>query len=203
MTLIGQSTTIAKDLVNTNGARWTPALQDAFSNYMGQVIDGWVDITSLALYDLFDGSDESIKILEEAMSNGRLIDGSFDEDPPTEDNTTQKNDLRANIKCYFRYSIPALWQASKTYAFIIDAGYACGSKDLTDYLEDDTMDATGACVDGRQYYLVYPDGDANECHEVCHNTGPCNKYAMTTNFQRPRNLIPSPMGTSVASPGPI
>lgn len=189
MTLIGQSTTIAKDLVSTNDAKWTPASQDAFSNYMGQVIDGWANITSLALFDLFDGTDESIKILEEAISNGRLIDGSFDEKPPKEDNTTPKNDLRANIKkCYFGYSIPALWQASKTTAFIIDAGYACGSKDLTDYLEDDTMDATGACVDGQQYYLVYPDGDARECHEVCYDHGPCNKVCNDNKFSAPPGL---------------
>jgi hypothetical protein len=32
------------------------------------------------------------------------------------------------------------------------------------HLEDDTMDATGACVYGQQYYLVYPDGDAVQCH---------------------------------------
>lgn len=84
------------------------------------------------------------------MANGRFIDGSFDQDPPEESNSSYKNDLRANIqRCYFGYSIPALWQASKTYAFIIDSGYEYRSKDLTDYLEDDIMDATGACVDGQ------------------------------------------------------
>lgn len=63
MTLIGQSTTIAKDLYPGKSALWTAEKQDDFSNYIGQAINGWANVTTLALKRLYDGSNESIKIL--------------------------------------------------------------------------------------------------------------------------------------------
>lgn len=63
MTLIGQSTTIAKDLQTKRESDWTIEKQDSFSNYMGQVIGGWGNMTSLRLAELFDGSDKGIEAL--------------------------------------------------------------------------------------------------------------------------------------------
>ncbi|THC88729.1 hypothetical protein EYZ11_011829 [Aspergillus tanneri] len=189
MTVIGQGTTIAKDVLPSKDAPWKPEAQDEFSNYMGQVINGWANVTSLALEELFNGSPESIKILEDTISNGKLIeDGKFESEPRETGNV--KNELRANIqKCFFGYSIPALWQVSKAYAFIIDAGHGCDEgKQLSNYLDDDTMDATGACVDGRQYYLAYPDGDAVECHCVYHDGGHCERVCVDNKFSAPPGL---------------
>lgn len=81
------------------------------------------------------------------MSNGMLISGTFDEEAPENESEEQsESKLRANIgKSLFGFTIPALWQVSGTYAFAIDSGYGCDEdKPLDDYLEDDTMDATGA-----------------------------------------------------------
>jgi hypothetical protein len=60
-------------------------------------------------------------------------------------------DLRADVeKAFFGYSIPALWSASKTHAFVIDFGYGCYEYKLHEkYLDDKTLEATGACVDGK------------------------------------------------------
>ncbi|KGO73174.1 Glycoside hydrolase, superfamily [Penicillium italicum] len=191
MTMVGQGTTIAKDLLPSDdpNSRWNPQSQDTFSNYMGQVVDGWANVSSLSLEQLFDGKPKSIKTLGEIISNGKLVDGKFEQEPSKDDEATDINDLRTNIqKCFFGYSIPALWQASKAYAFIIDAGYACGGKEPTDYLADDTMDATGACVDGQQYYLVYPDGDATVCKRYCSDHGPCSQACSDNKFSAPPGL---------------
>ncbi|RHZ56572.1 uncharacterized protein CDV56_100433 [Aspergillus thermomutatus] len=190
MTLIGQGTTIAKDVLPSKDAPWTPEAQDEFSNYMGQVVWGWANVTTIALKEIFNGSEHSLQILGDTMSGGKLIEGAFEQQPPEEDEDTDKNELRANIqKCFFGYSIPALWQVSKTYAFIIDAGHGCDEgKQLTDYLKDDTMDATGACVDGQQYYLVYPDGDAVECHCEFYDGGPCQRVCVDNKFSVPPGL---------------
>jgi hypothetical protein len=75
MTLVGQGTTIAKDLIPGKDEKWNPASQDMFTNYMGQVIQGWANISSLAVTKLFNGDKNSIKKLEELMSNGKLILG--------------------------------------------------------------------------------------------------------------------------------
>ncbi|KAK5799831.1 hypothetical protein VI817_002043 [Penicillium citrinum] len=191
MTIIGQGTTIAKDVLPSKDSPWTHESQDAFSNYMGQVVEGWANITSLSLEKLFEGTPDSIKRLEEAMANGKLIEeAKFNEEPEKDDDkTTIKNDLRANIKkCFFGYSIPALWQVSKSYSFIIDAGHGCGKKELTQYLSDETMDATGACVDEQQYYLVYPKGSSSDCHKVCYDHGPCQDVCSDSKFSPPPGL---------------
>ncbi|KAJ5759971.1 hypothetical protein N7520_007127 [Penicillium odoratum] len=134
MTIVGQSTTIAKDVLPSDDSIWSPALQDAFSNYMGQVIGSWANVTTEVLDRMFKGTPEALDLLEDIISNGKLTLGKFEEESP-DDDTVYKNDLRTNIqKCFFGYSIPALWQVSKAYSFIIHAGHDCGGKELTDYL---------------------------------------------------------------------
>lgn len=166
MNLIGQSTTIAKDLLpgSGGGSDWSLEKQDSFSNYMGNTINGWGNVTSLALGKLFNGTDDSLAMLWDAMSDGKLIEGkAFADAPPG----NAENELRANIgKSFFGYAIPALWQASGSWAFVIDSGYGCDERDpLDDYLDTKTMEATGSCYDGKRYYLAHPDGMAYTCFE--------------------------------------
>lgn len=53
MTLVGQGTTTAKDLLSPgNEGEWTPEKQDEFSAYMGQVVYGWSNVTSRALFEV-------------------------------------------------------------------------------------------------------------------------------------------------------
>lgn len=175
MTLIGQSTTIAKDVLPGGNDPWTPEKQDSFSHYMGQVIDGWANVTSEALKDIFDGSQDSLDALWGAMSDGKLIEGKYssgtdeEEDDDDEVSDNAKNELRANIqKTFYGFAIPAIWRASESYAFILDSGYDCGEEyPASDYLKDETMDDTGVCVDNRRYYLVFPDGDSKILESSC------------------------------------
>ncbi|KAK8112402.1 hypothetical protein PG984_012928 [Apiospora sp. TS-2023a] len=62
------------------------------------------------------------------------------------------------------FTSEALTKVSETYDFIIDSGYASYDHDklLGDYPDDDTMEAMGDCVDGRCYYLTYPNGEVNK-----------------------------------------
>ncbi len=60
--------------------------------------------------------------------------------------------------------MPALWRRSSTYAFVLDSGAACDADQQTalgKYLDAATINATGACVDGKRYYLVHPAGSAS------------------------------------------
>ncbi|KAL2831692.1 putative necrosis-inducing factor-domain-containing protein [Aspergillus cavernicola] len=190
MTLIGQSTTIAKDaLPGGDAAEWTPEKQDEFSAYLGQVIVGWGNITSLALEDLFSASPEAIDALWKAMSDGKLIEGKKEGTLAATGNA--QNDLLANInKCIMGFALPALWHQSGSYTFIIDAGHACDEgKKLSDYLDDDTMDATGVCVDESQYYLAYPDGEATKCTcEHVTDAGPCRTICRDNKFSAPKGI---------------
>jgi hypothetical protein len=91
------------------------------------------------------------------MSDGKLIVGMWPKGVERPDNNSA-SELRANIaKTFFGFGLPALWRASRNYAFVIDSGFGCDAdKPLDNYLDDATMDATGAFFDGRRYYLVHP-----------------------------------------------
>ncbi|KAK8074334.1 chitinase [Apiospora phragmitis] len=199
MNLIGQSTTIAKDLLSTKGSDWTAEKQDSFTNYMGQTITGWGNVTSVGLAQVFNGSDASLDILWDVISDGKLVkgwdgtdnsDGEPSKEKEEEAEKNAANELRQNIaKSFFGYAIPALWQVSKTYAFVIDSGYACDDdKPLGDYLDDDTMEATGDCVDGRRYYLAYPDGEANKCECHYYDNSHCERVCRDQKFSAPPGL---------------
>jgi hypothetical protein len=160
MTVVGQGTSVAKDLLHAPDTPWKTEDQDKFSSYMGAVVWGWANTTALTLAKLFDGSPESLDVLYKTMSDGKLVDGLTD--TQAVENSTFVGDLRRNIaKTFFGYAIPALWRNSGAYAFILDSGLGCSDDKapLLEYVDDATMKKTGVCVDGRQYYLVSPNGD--------------------------------------------
>jgi GH18 family chitinase len=176
--LIGAMSATGKDLLQNNAnAPWTDQDQDKFSHYMSKVVKGWLSITERAVGRLFYGSrgkgekltDSELDTLYNLISDGKLVvDGKWPEGvvrTATQDGGS--TEMRANIeKTFFGFSIPALWRTSKNYVFVIDSGFGCDAdKPLDKYLRDDTMDATGACVDGRRYYMVHPVGKAYECYE--------------------------------------
>jgi hypothetical protein len=76
MTLVSQSTTIAKDALPAAKPQWMPEDQDVLSHYMGQVIDGWANVSPLAVQRLLDGWEGSLDIFYNTMSDGKLAEGS-------------------------------------------------------------------------------------------------------------------------------
>ncbi|KAF3225838.1 hypothetical protein TWF106_001711 [Orbilia oligospora] len=190
LNLIGQSTTLAKDALSSPpSGTWTPQEQDKFSNYMGQVISGWMDSTEQTLGKLFNGTEDTVKVLGDAIADGKLIEGKRDGGRPRPQDTTA-TELRTNVlKSFFGFSIPTLWRRSKTYAFIIDSGASCDGKPLGKYLDDSTADRTGVCYEGRRYYLVHPDGDARPC--TCQRVtdlGPCQTVCRDGKFSAPAGI---------------
>lgn len=188
MLAIGQSTTIAKDLLSTSESDWNEESQDEFSNYLGQTITAWGNITSVALERLFNGKDKNIATLHAILADGKLLSGGGDEintSPPE----TSEADLEANIaKAFFAYAIPSAWTFSKHYAFIIDSGYDCGTTDpLGDYLDTDTMHATYGCYGGKLYYLAAPKGDSTECH-CQYIKSHCERVCSDAHFSAPPGL---------------
>ncbi|KAM5447956.1 hypothetical protein McanCB56680_008038 [Microsporum canis] len=174
--LIGQSTTLAKDLfADPKVGSWTGAKQDEFSNYLGETIYAWGNITSVTLEDLFDGSDKSIAMLTGIISDGKLIDGKVDGDFKRHESGPKYD--AAIARTIFGFAIPAIWTAAGTFPFVIDSGYPCGTIDPLDtYLSVETMHATASCVDDKLYYLASPNGEAQTCtitgvgQQECHNS---------------------------------
>jgi hypothetical protein len=161
LTVVGQTTTMAKDLLARWDSDWDDEGQDSFSHELGKAINLWGDATALALSDLFNGTDKALEILEEAMADGKLIEGMRigEQQPERDAEAGVVSNLRKTI---FTYSIPVLWRFSKNYVFVLNTGSACGAT-VSEYVEEDTREATGACVDGIQYYMVHPpEGPADE-----------------------------------------
>ncbi|KAJ4259837.1 hypothetical protein NW757_001787 [Fusarium falciforme] len=181
MTLIGQSTTLAKDLLPSKDSDWTPEKQASFNSYMGQIIKYWSGANVNALRWIFDGTDEAIDTLWNLISDGKLVGGPLYDGEST---LKQEDDLQANIeKSFYGLNIPTLWRLSETYAFVLDSGYNCNEEyPVKDYPDEDTMDATSVCYEGRRYYLVYPKGDSEEfscsyIHTHCERTCKNNKFS--------------------------
>ncbi|KAK2760455.1 glycosylhydrolase family 18-6 [Colletotrichum kahawae] len=169
MTLVSQGTTTAKDLMSGDNPTWTPQKQDIFSHYLGNVLKGWIKGASLTLRKLFNGDEDSLDILEEAMADGKLF-SLTEPDMEDPDDPDDPDDLTDGVyKAFYGFAIPALWQASRASVFVVDADTDCNAnKPLGDYLSEKTMQATGVCYAGRRYYLVHLEGEAFECGEgVC------------------------------------
>ncbi|TWU70441.1 hypothetical protein ED733_000323 [Metarhizium rileyi] len=166
MTLIGQSTTIAKDMLDpTKRGYWTVGKQAEFSHYMGQALNAWADLAERSLAKLFDGTDESIDVLTSLLSDGKCITGKGRAAPPAYSEATLKGFIG---KAFFAYSIPALWSVAGISPFIIDSGYACGTIDpIKGYMSWDSMQRTWHCVDGKLYYLASLKGKARYCSKAC------------------------------------
>lgn len=188
MLAIGQSTTIAKDLLGTSESEWDEKSQDEFSNYLGQTITAWGNVTSVALERLFNGKDKSIATLHAILADGKLLSGNGDEIHISAPETSEA-DLEVNIaRAFFAYAIPSAWTFSKHYAFIIDSGYDCGTKDpLSDYLDTDTMHSTHGCYGGKLYYLAAPKGDSTECH-CQYIKSHCERVCSDAHFSAPPGL---------------
>jgi hypothetical protein len=158
MNIIGQSTTLTKDMLESPGPdRWTPGEQDKFSNYIGQVIMGWRKSAELVNRELFNGTQKSVQALGKIMANGALIPGYVGSDPPS--NTTATDLKLAVLKTFYGFSIPLLWRRSKTYAFVLDSGAGCDGNPSSKYVSDTTASTTRVCYKDRLYYLVHPEGD--------------------------------------------
>ncbi|KAK1826535.1 hypothetical protein QBC39DRAFT_396776 [Podospora conica] len=197
LNMIGQSTTLAKDaLQSPEGGKWTPAAQDRFTQYLGIAIDTWRSSTEKAVARLFDGEPEGIRLLTNAIANGKLIDGyrgrlpTIDPLDPVEREGEAIASEEAILKSIYAFSIPALWRASDTYAFILDSGADCSSRNAASkYISDDTASKTGVCVEGRQYYLVHTDGDARVCKcERVTDLGPCQSRCSDNTFSMPAGV---------------
>jgi hypothetical protein len=165
--LVDQSLSIVKNAWSLNDdQKWTPGLHSNLSSYMGDLVNGWRNLTSASLTRLFDGSDSSIELLSKTISGGKLVSGMCDTATCSGDRMGEQgliSVLQANsAKILHALAIPAIWDFSKAHAFIIDAGYDCDANEpLSRYLTSDTMKATSACVDGKLYYIVSPVGKAN------------------------------------------
>ncbi|PLB49726.1 hypothetical protein P170DRAFT_447329 [Aspergillus steynii IBT 23096] len=176
--IIEQDVTIARNLSASVYTPPLPETEDTFSGYMSQ---------------LFSGADESLEILWGIISNGKLISGKGKERLPEDlDSANYLHEtLKQNVaKSFFGYLIPAIWHLSKTYAFVIDSGYGCSEDNrLSHYIDRVTANATGVCVDEKQYYLVYPDGDSRTCHcQVMTGRGPCQLGCTNNKFSAPPGL---------------
>jgi hypothetical protein len=128
---------------------------------MGQSIWAWVNVTEKSVQLLFNGSDSSIGTLWDIIKDGKLIEGSLNnQNPPTIDSDAV---IQASIvRAFYAYTIPLAWTLSGTKAFVMDSGYACGTVDPVSpyYISSGDASKTSGCYNSKLYYLVYPSGEA-------------------------------------------
>jgi hypothetical protein len=76
---------------------------------------------------------------------------------------------------------------SNAHAFVIDSGYGCGEakEKLEKYIDGETADATGVCIDSKMYYLGRADGKSTECKCELTDHGPCQTTCRDKKFTAP------------------
>lgn len=168
---------------------WTAEKQAAFSDYMGQAVTGWGNVTELTLKKLFNGDDDSLSTLTTMVANGHLIEGSVNGHaafPTVTVSDGTLSALAADIaKGFFAYAISTVWPLADYHAFVLDSGFDCGTTDPEGtYISSDDMHSTFGCVNGKLYYLVYPKGDATT---GC-NTGSPFDNCVNNKFTAPPGL---------------
>ncbi|KAL8284361.1 hypothetical protein RB597_001601 [Gaeumannomyces tritici] len=91
------SITLAKDVKDApKPGDWTPKEQAKFSAYMGQVIEGWKNITAKSLEKMLDGSDTSLAVLDKLLANGTLYPKGA-----SPDSTLRQTGVCYNNRIYF------------------------------------------------------------------------------------------------------
>lgn len=130
--------------------------------------DVWYNTVDSLNKKIFDGSDESIKILGDMMADGKLLERG---------NTVSDPDIQKYLEgAIFGYLIPRAWSLGKTYPFVLDSGAPCGAINPVDqHLPDDVAATTWTCVDDKLYYLLAPYGDSFYCNPSGdgQGVGPC------------------------------
>jgi len=124
----------------------------------------------MSLQQLFNGEPANVELLTSLIADGHFIDGSVGGGLafPAIDiahNSPTMVELRTSIsKAFFAFAIPSIRSVSDTSAFIMDSGFVCGIVDaMGDYINTDTQHKTAGWYDGKLYYLVNPEGSAEDC----------------------------------------
>jgi hypothetical protein len=187
--LVSFSTSITSALTGGSGdkAGWTAEKQATFSAYLGQAMTAWDLANELALATLFDGSDNSLSVLTDAMGSGQMIAGSVNNRPgnyPNPETVANSTGLQAGLandigKAFWAYAMTNVWPLTKVYAFVVDSGYDCSAQDpMTKYISTDNQHKSYGCYNNKLYYLVYPKEDTSStcscgtdggigCHAGC------------------------------------
>ncbi|KAK4154152.1 hypothetical protein C8A00DRAFT_14725, partial [Chaetomidium leptoderma] len=147
---------------------WTLEKSDEFSAYMGQAVWAWSNVTELAVKRLFSGEEESIRLLTQLISNGKLTPGNATGHAIPDEYTNAEMEALV-IKAFYSYTIPAIWTVPALGAFVMDSGYTCDHIDpvTPKYMDADTAHATWTCYNNKLYYLVHANkGPARERDQV-------------------------------------
>jgi hypothetical protein len=150
-------------------------------------------MTDLALEDLFNGTVPAIQTLSTLIANGQLIEGYANGKAISSTNPPSNAELQTSIAlAFYAFCIPDAWIFSGNRAFVLDAGCPCGqfsSASVSTWMGDSLANATSACYNGAQYYLVYPAGTAQECDGISKRCVDCAPPACRINrFSEPPGL---------------
>ncbi|KAI5307240.1 hypothetical protein KEM56_002198, partial [Ascosphaera pollenicola] len=162
---IGEGTGQVKNLKPGQPIKnWTPQLKATFSATMGSALFAWSNVIAVAAEKSFSGNDQSTFELGTLIADGKFLEA----DASSTSNATIQGTTQVVTQVFFAYAISQIWKNSGMYPFVLDSGYDCEKAKVNGLnLEEDTAKKTGHCYNNRQYYLVYPDGNTEECTSAC------------------------------------
>ncbi|KAJ3497449.1 hypothetical protein NLG97_g1888 [Lecanicillium saksenae] len=137
----------------------TPTSKPEFVDTMYQAMQIWQDVATEGLLRLFNGSQSGIENLHDIISDGKLGWG-FPEPNATRAQNGRDDMQDAFVQTPFAFSLQAVWRLTDAAPVVLDVGQECGNNrtDGFHFQSSVTCETAGACVSGRQYYIVSANG---------------------------------------------
>ncbi|PYH94656.1 hypothetical protein BO71DRAFT_429757 [Aspergillus ellipticus CBS 707.79] len=148
--LVGNCITIIKDVIATDATPVELGVQNTLEKRLDIVVQFWYSTIDSMNANLFNGTSSSIDILHTLMTDGKLLETSFE--VPSDQDIAQIVE-----KAIFGLLIPLTWTLSpETHnAVVVDSESTCDkSNTLSSYISSSVAKSGYVCYNNNIYYLV-------------------------------------------------
>lgn len=138
---------------------------------MNNAVDNWQTILTEIANRTFSGEEKHVKFLTEVITKGKLLAAGVN---------SREEIKKRNIRTLYAFIIPVIWSLDNPGPVVIDVGTSCDDVGVGNYkwVTPKDAEATSACVDNKQYYLLRTTG-------VSHNLPSNPNYPVTINKFKP------------------
>ncbi|PYI22706.1 hypothetical protein BO99DRAFT_429649 [Aspergillus violaceofuscus CBS 115571] len=148
--LVANGVTIIKDVIATDSTPLELGVENTLEKRLDTIVQVWYSTIDSMNESLFNGTSNSIDILHDLVTDGKLLETSFD--------TPSDSDIAAMVeKAIFGLLIPLTWTLSPDThnAVVVDSQSTCDtSNPLSSYISSSVAKSGYVCYNNNIYYLV-------------------------------------------------
>ncbi|OAR05876.1 hypothetical protein LLEC1_06736 [Akanthomyces lecanii] len=143
----------------------------SFNKVYDSIIKKWQEQTDHLAATIFNGEDDSIKVLTRLFEGGKMISGSDTQSvvASSREHTQHFRDERAIERAFYAQAIPAVWTLNAPVPVVVDFGPSCKIDARKYFSEKPSKYNVGwECPNGHSYILsgVREHRDKSQCNEL-------------------------------------